>query len=50
MHDALDRINIPEHVRMRIEDLLTPESSLIIADTGHARETGQGTDFIVLTK
>ncbi|MGI9421761.1 MAG: L,D-transpeptidase family protein [Hyphomicrobiaceae bacterium] len=50
VHDALDRIVIPPHVRMRIEDLLTPETSLIIADTGHTRETGQDTDFIVLTK
>ena len=50
MQDALDRIIIPAHVRMRIEDLLTPESSMIIADKGHTRETGQDTDFIVLTK
>ncbi|MEM7747627.1 MAG: L,D-transpeptidase family protein [Pseudomonadota bacterium] len=50
MGQALDRVRIPDHVRLRIEDMLTPGSSLIIADTGHTRETGINTDFIVLTK
>ena len=49
MGQALDRIRLPKHVRMRIEDMLTAGSSLIITDTGHARETGKDTDFIVLT-
>ncbi len=47
---ALDRIEVPAHVRQRIEDLLTPGSSMIISDGGHTRETGQDTDFIVLTR
>ena len=50
MGQALDRIRIPDHVRLRIEDMLTPGSSLIIADTGHNRETGIDTDYIVLTR
>ena len=50
MGQALDRIRLPKHVRMRIEDMLTAGSSLIITDTGHARETGKDTDFIVLTR
>ncbi len=47
---VLDRLIIPDHVRQKIQDLLTPGSSLIIADGGHSRETGQDTDFIVLTR
>ena len=48
--DALDRVEIPAHVRTKIEDLLTRSSSLIITDGGHTRETGINTDFIVLTR
>lgn len=48
--DALDRIEIPAHVRTRIEDLLTRGSSMIVTDGGHTRETGIDTDFIVLTR
>jgi hypothetical protein len=29
--------------------LLTPASSLIVTDNGFSRETGKGTDFIVVT-
>jgi hypothetical protein len=46
---ALDRIQIPEDTVGRISELLTPASSLIISDDGFSRETGKGTDFIVLT-
>ena len=46
---ALDRIEIPEDTIGRISELLTPASSLIISDDGFSRETGKGTDFIVLT-
>lgn len=48
--EALARIDIPEHVRRRISDLLTPGSSLIISDNGISRETTKGTDFVVLTR
>lgn len=49
MSQALDRIAVPPHVRMLVEDLLTTGSSLIITDGRHDRETGNDTDFIVLT-
>ena len=48
MSRALDRVEIPAHARLVIEDLLTPGSSLIITDGGHDRETGVDTDFIVV--
>jgi hypothetical protein len=46
---ALDRIEIPQDVIERISELLTPASSLVISDQGLSRETGRGTDFIVVT-
>jgi hypothetical protein len=45
---ALDRIEIPQDVSERISELLSPGSSLIISDEGISRETGNGTDFVVL--
>ncbi|MCP4184327.1 MAG: L,D-transpeptidase family protein [Hyphomicrobiales bacterium] len=47
---ALERIAIPEQLKQRISRLITPGSTIIIADEGFSRETGKGTDFIVLTK
>jgi L,D-transpeptidase catalytic domain len=46
---ALDRIEIPQDTVERISELLTPASSLIISDDGFSHETGEDTDFIVLT-
>ena len=46
---ALGRITIPDDVRHRIADLLTPGSSLTISDTGVGPETGNETDFITIT-
>jgi hypothetical protein len=46
---ALDRIEISQDMLERISELLTPASSLIISDYGLSRETGKGTDFIVVT-
>jgi L,D-transpeptidase-like protein len=46
---ALDRIQIPPEAVERIEELLVPGSSLLISDQGLGGETGEGTDFIVLT-
>ena len=46
---ALNRIGIPQDAVERIAELLTPGSSLIISDYGISDETGQDTDFIVLT-
>jgi hypothetical protein len=47
---ALDRITIPDDARRQIEDLLNAGSSLTISDTGIGPETGDGTDFITITK
>jgi hypothetical protein len=46
---ALDRIEIPQDTVERISELLTPASSLIVSDDGFSHETGEDTDFIVLT-
>ena len=46
---ALDRIEMSQDVIGRISELLTPGSSLIISDYGISNETGEDTDFIVLT-
>jgi L,D-transpeptidase catalytic domain len=46
---ALDRIEISQDTVERISELLTPASSLIISDNGFSHETGNATDFIVLT-
>lgn len=47
---ALNRIEIPQDAADRIAQLLTSGSSLIITDHGISGETGQDTDFIVLTR
>ncbi|TCR92830.1 putative peptidoglycan binding protein [Rhizobium sp. BK376] len=47
---ALDRITIPDDARRHIEDLLSSGSSLTITDAGVSSETGNGTDFITITK
>ena len=47
---ALNRVEIPQDAADRIARLLTPGSSLIISDHGISGETGQDTDFIVLTR
>jgi lipoprotein-anchoring transpeptidase ErfK/SrfK/peptidoglycan hydrolase-like protein with peptidoglycan-binding domain len=48
--EALDRIKIPGPVRRQLSLLMTPGSSMVISDKGMSRETGKGTDFVVLTK
>jgi hypothetical protein len=47
---ALNRIEIPQNVVERISELLTPGSSFIISDYGISDETGNDTDFIVVTR
>jgi hypothetical protein len=44
--DALDRISIPQDALDRIA--ASPRSSLIVSDEELSRETGKGTDFIVI--
>ena len=46
---ALDRIDLPPDAVERISDLLTPGSSIIVSDNKLSDETGEYTDFIVLT-
>lgn len=48
--EALERVEIPDKLRRRIEAMMTPGTSLIITDNGMARAvTSAGTDFIVRT-
>jgi hypothetical protein len=47
---VLDRIQIPQEAVDRIAEILSPGASLVISDQGLGEETGQGTDFIVLTR
>ena len=47
---ALDRIVMPPELVERISELMTPGSSLIVSDNKLSDETGEYTDFIVLTK
>jgi peptidoglycan hydrolase-like protein with peptidoglycan-binding domain len=48
--DAFKRVAIPSETRNKIEAMLGNGSSLTITDTGTESETGQGTDFITVTK
>jgi hypothetical protein len=45
---VLDRIEIPDEARVRISEVVAPGSSLIVSDETMHKETGGGTDFIVL--
>jgi len=47
---ALARIDIPQDAIDYISDLMVPGSSLIVSDQGLGDETGEGTDFIVVTR
>jgi lipoprotein-anchoring transpeptidase ErfK/SrfK len=47
--EALDRIDIPADAVERIAPLLVPGSSFIVSDNRLSDETGEYTDFIVLT-
>ena len=45
---ALDRIAIPKEAIERIAQIVSPGSSFIVSDEDISRETGSGTDFIVV--
>lgn len=45
---ALERVSIPADVKARISKYVWPRSSLIISDEELSKETGKGTDFIVV--
>jgi hypothetical protein len=47
---VLARIDIPADVIERISELMVPGSSLVVSDQGLGEETGEGTDFIVVTR
>ena len=47
---ALDRLVMPPELAERISELITPGSSLIVSDNRLSDETGEYTDFIVLTR
>ena len=46
---ALARVEIPQDVLDQISELIVPGSSLIVSDQGLGEETGEGTNFIVVT-
>ena len=48
--EALARIEIPQPVIDRISELMVAGSSLVVSDQGLGEETGQGTDFVVVTR
>jgi peptidoglycan hydrolase-like protein with peptidoglycan-binding domain len=47
---VLDRLQMSADLRDRIDALLTDGSSLTVSDMGLGLETGQGTDFVTLTR
>jgi len=48
--DVINRIQIPDDIRLRLKSLLADGSSLTITDYSHEQETGENTDFITITK
>lgn len=48
--EALDRIELAANVRARIEEMMGAGASFIVSDRGLGDETGEGTDFVVLTR
>lgn len=46
---VLDRIQMTDALREKVEDLLAPGSSLTVSDMGLGPETGRGTDFVTIT-
>lgn len=47
---ALDSIRIPQEITDKIAELAKPGTSLIISEKDLSRETGKGTEFVVLTR
>ena len=48
--EALDRIEVASEVREKISEMLWAGSSLIVSDKPMSGETGDSTDFIILTR
>ncbi len=47
---ALDRIEVPAEVREKVSEMLWAGSSLIVSDKAMSGETGDHTDFVILTR
>jgi hypothetical protein len=47
---ALDRIEIPAEVSQKISEMLWAGGSIIVSDNGISQETGDYTDFAILTR
>lgn len=47
---TMGRITIPDDARQRINELLTEGSSMTISDMGLGQETGDGTNFVTITR
>jgi peptidoglycan hydrolase-like protein with peptidoglycan-binding domain len=47
---AFARVSVPDNVRARIDTMLGDGSSITITDTGTESKTGDGTDFITVTR
>jgi hypothetical protein len=45
---ALDRLSIPQEAIDRIAEVVSPGSALIVSDEALSKETGKGTDFVVV--
>ncbi len=48
--EALDRIEVPGEVREKVSEMLWAGSSLIVSDKAMSGETGEYTDFVILTR
>jgi len=48
--DVLNRIEMPEKVAKKLSRMLTPGTSLTVTDRNFTRNTGLGTDFVVITR
>jgi hypothetical protein len=47
---ALDRIEVPAEVSRKISEMLWAGGSIIVSDQGISHETGDYTDFVILTR
>jgi hypothetical protein len=45
---ALERLSIPQEAVDRISEVISPGSALIVSDEPLSKETGKGTDFVVV--
>lgn len=48
--EVLDRLTLPQDAMDRVRDMLSPGASFMVSDQGLGDETGEGTDFVVLTR